>query len=126
MGGGSAGEEELRSSELFEHEESDVVPSKQSLQTAEPKQWGSPAQVEPREYMPPPPEDYAPSAFDSGFTPVEYVPPTEPSMASEPMKLESQLFDEEQTLSIQKTSIPGREKTIYRLEKWLKNIVKEK
>jgi hypothetical protein len=78
------------------------------------------------EYIPPPPDDFESTAFDSGFAPVEYVQPEAPGTVPPPDAGILPVQEEEPLYVSPKAAAPGKEQTIARLDNWLKNIMKEK
>jgi|GEM_PF-776665 len=133
MGGSQVGDEEMENPVLLEQQESPEASSQPSLANVEPKQWKAfeaehESEPEPQESLPPVEDYQATTTIDPTFTPRAYVPLTEQSvMPGQPLKREPPVFAEEQvSFAPQQIALPGRERTIYRLENWLNNIMKER
>ena len=127
MGSASSADEEQGTPVFFEAPEAPPVPSSQPQSAGVGKQWKAPgAEVEAMEYIPPPPDDFESTAFDSGFAPVEYVQPEAPVTVPQSAAMEAPVQDEEPLPVSPKTAPAGKEQTIARLDNWLKNIMKEK
>ena len=108
---------------FFEAPGSPPPPSPQPMSAGRAEQRKSPVvEREAKEYSPPPADNFEPTAFDSGFAPVEYVLPEAPPSAGE----ESPVRDEGQHPVTPKTAASGKEQIIGKLDNWLKNIMKEK
>jgi hypothetical protein len=84
-------------------------------------------EAEAREYVPPPADDLASTAFDSGFAPVEYVLPGAPGTVPPPSVGQTLPAQDEEPLPVSPKTAPlGKERAIVKLDAWLKNIMKEK
>jgi len=123
MGSASNAGEEQGTPLFFEAPGSPPPPSSQ------PKSAGSAGlgkgpglEREAKEYAPPPADDFASTAFDSGFAPVEYVLPEAPPSAEHELPVQDEVLYPVSP----KTAASGKEQVIGKLDNWLKNIMKEK
>ncbi len=128
MGSASSTDEGQGTPAFFEVPDSPPAPSPQPVAADRAGQWRAPGvEVEAREYVPPPADDLASTAFDSGFAPVEYVLPEAPGTVPPPSVGQTLPAQDEEPLPVSPKTAPlGKERAIVKLDAWLKNIMKEK